>query len=447
MMVFILKITIELIKLIKNIKGDSVWAFLGKVGAGVFQMFISMMLARLLLPVDFGKFQVVYGLIMVGGLLGSFGMPWVIVRLVAEGIARQEAAQSYLAAIKVLTIVALSSCTFAVLFLVFGGSAIQLAFDINVTNLVIYIAILILTVSFMQVIPECFRGMRDIRLASIFSGVATNGLFMLVLFLYYIFFDEASLKVVVVVFFISSLVASIAALLFLFQKLKRIRNINVVGNNSTSGIIKAALPLLGVSILLFVITQADVWLVASLISTEVAAYYAASSRLVFLLTVPAMVANSVIKPIVSDYWVNGRLTALESLLRKTANLTFVISLIPCLILVFYSEEVLHHLYGDYYAKGAGVIKVLATGHMLLLLSGPYSTLLVMTGNQVFLFYSYFLGAIVFLFFSLVLYGFFSEIGIAISVVISTVTIQAFLWVVAKKKCSIKAYVFIGNPFQ
>ncbi len=419
---------------------DSIWAFGAKIGTGISQVFVGIMLTRILTPNDFGVFQVVLRVIVFCAILGSSGMGWVVVRLVAEGITHGNPEQCYHIAKKVFQLVLFLSGLLAILNIFFGEKLISSLFHISIDGSSYILALLIIAAAFQQIIPECFRGLHDIHFASLFSGLATNMLFLCVLIFVWLVFEETSFIRVLELFTLTSCFVVSVSSFFLRKKLCGIKQKDHHGQESYLDILKISLPLLCSTLLLFFISQADVWIVASFFATEVAAYYAAASRLIIILTVPLMIANAVIKPIVTDLWIKKKKERLESLLRNVASITFVISIFPAIVFVFWPDAVLGFLYGSFYRNGDGVMKILTIGQLMTVALGPCSVLLVMTGRQVYLLLSTCIGSSIFITATFVLYKIMGHTGIAMSVVIGTVAIQGLATYYCWRKLGIKTYI-------
>lgn len=428
------------LKISNRLKSDTLWAFSAKIGTGVAQILVGMVLARILSPEEFGQYQVVQRVILFGSILGSLGMGWVIVRLVAEGLARNLPTQSYHSAKKILQITAICSAALAFFFWLFGNNLIQNTFDISISGITFIISLSLIIASFQTLIPECFRGLHDIRFASLFSGLAINSIFLILLVLVWFIYKKSSFISVVNIYFGASLIIVLFSGFILKNKLSKLDMSLESPQESYLDIVKIATPIFISTILFFIISQADVWLVAAYISNESAAVYAAASRLVFVLTVPLMVANAVIKPVVSEHWIKGEKIELEKLLRKVANITLLMSLIPSIILIVWGDWVLGMLFGDFYSKGSPILLVLILGQFIVLISGPCSVLIVMANRQKVLLKCALFGTIVFITFSIFLVKPYAELGVAFSVILGISISQLMLVYDSWKTLGIKTYI-------
>lgn len=406
---------------------QGLWVFGAKVGTGILQVIIGVVLARILSPIDFGVFQILSRVIVAGGIVGAFGMDWTSVRLIAEGIAKNRPDQSYIVVVRVLTLVLTISLLVGCAWIFFGDILVMSFFGISMDSYKVVIGFGIVAAALQSVIPECFRGFHEIRYSSIFSGLATNSLFLLGLLVSSIFITELSIQICLWLFILGLTLAIAASGWRLVFLARSFRIAEAKADTSIAEMLKISTPILLTTILIFITTQADVWFVAAYVTPEASAYYAAASRLIFILTVPLMVANAVIKPIVVKLWASGERGRLERMLKKVANITFLVSLIPSIFILVWPELILSTFYGHFYVQGASVMRVLALGQVLILMFGPCSVLIVMVGRQSKLLFATLLGSILFCILSLLLINKMGELGIAISVVLGALVTQALIF--------------------
>ena len=423
----------------KKLVGDTAWAFGAKVGAGGGQILIGILLAKILSPNDFGQFQVVQRIILFASVLGSLGLGWVAARLVAESVAKSELQEGFWAARKIIAIVFSTAASLGILVTLFGNWISTLIFDFSLSGVAFIVGLTIVAASIQQIVPECFRGLHEIRFASIFSGLAINISFLVVVSLIWIASSKTGFSEALMAYSVASVFVVCVSSFLLYKHFGNIARESIGGGLGYFEIIKIGAPLLGSTLLLFVVTQADVWLVAALISNESAAYYAAASRLVFILTLPLMVANAVIKPIVSSMWLLREKERLQVFLRKTAILTMAATLVPTILVVFWPEDILRILFGDWYVQGSFVLQVLAMGQLAVVAFGPCAVLIVMAGKQSELLAGSFVGVFVFL---IGVYVFFplGAAGVAMGAVAGLVASQGYVMYICWRQLGIKTYI-------
>lgn len=419
---------------------DGAWAFSAKILTGIAQIAVSAILARLLNVEAFGQFQALQRVVIAGSILGSFGLATVSVRKVAEGLALGKPGQSYAAVREIGRVVLVAGCLVAAILLVSGGYLIpEIAGHVS-SEALLLVALLIIFASLQQVVPEFFRGLHDIRYSSLFSGAATNMMLLSALLVCWWAGVRISLDHALLLYGTASVVAVAAAIVVL---LKMIRPYRAEGRvrQGVQEILQAGRPMMLSLLTLFVVKQADVWIVASLVSLEAAAYYAAVSRMIFVLTVPLMVANAVIKPLVTKYLVQGNTSAMQTLVAKVARGTFVIGLILALAMMFWSQDLLALLFGEKYRAGSEVLRILAGAQLATLLFGPCAVVLSMAGKEKHILRSTLAGAFAFVASATLLLPSFAENAVAIAVLIGTVVSQGSMMIGCVRFLGVRTDIF------
>jgi O-antigen/teichoic acid export membrane protein len=104
-------------------------------------------------------------------------------------------------------------------------------------------------------------------------------------------------------------------------------------------------------------------------------------KLVTLMSIPSLLYGQVVSAFISELYTQGRRALLERMLRSVANLTTAVTGIFAVILLFWGEEVLGLVYGDYYRTGNLVLALLVIAQLINVVTGPCGQLLLMTGFQ------------------------------------------------------------------
>lgn len=409
----------------KRLLGDGTWAFSAKLLTGVAQILVAAVLARMLTVEEFGQFQSLQRVVMLGGILGSFGLAMVAVRKVAKGIARGQVDYSYAAIRDISRTILLVSLLLALLVLLFGRPFIEMvAGEISQGSLVL-LSVLVVVAAFQQILPEFFRGLHDIRFSSLFSGASSNSILLLAVAAAMASGATLGLFDALLIYCCSFFLAVCMAAIVL---IKMVRRWNVCSQLylPTKKILVSGKPMLFSLLILFVVKQADVWLVASFVSLEVAAYYAAVSRMIFVLTVPLMVANAVIKPMLAKQLVEQNVSEAQQLTTLVTRGTFVVGLLPALIMFIWPQEILGLIFGDYYRAGDDVLRILACAQVITLFFGPCSAVLAMAGKETSIFRATLAGAGVFIVTVTLLLPSFQELAVAWAVLVGILFNQGLM---------------------
>lgn len=364
----------------KLLKGGA-WAFAGKVVTALSVLAANALLARLLTPEDMGAYFLTFSLVSIAALVAQLGLSQAIVRLVAESMGTERHGRARKSVALALRTTAVGVLVVACL-LAFGvGQWIseQLFKSIMMSQLMGLAAVWVMIISFQTLMAEVYRGFHDIRLATIFGGL-TMAVISMVLFLgLWIIQGKSDLEQVVILTLVGGVSSVLLSSVLLWNKLKELP---VAKSTITlSEVLKISYPLWITSLGLFVLTQVDLWVLGIFSSSENVAVYGAAARIVALVTMPLLIVNSVVPPLIAEMYAQGKIEALEKTLRKVATLTGIPSLIVLGVLVLFGGSILELLFGEYYKPGAIVLVILSVGQLANVWAGSCGLTLMLTGHQ------------------------------------------------------------------
>jgi len=168
----------------KGLRGETLWAFAAKVGTGVFQFAMSILLVRMMSVSAFGFYEFAFRTLGFLLVVSNLGLTWKTLML-ASAAERDSypALGSDVSAILKLTL--LWSAALSAGFVMFLNGSGDVVFDASpATILALFLIMPALTL--LLVVSETFRGLRNIREASIFSGLFSNGVALAALVLLYV---------------------------------------------------------------------------------------------------------------------------------------------------------------------------------------------------------------------------------------------------------------------
>lgn len=363
------------------------WALGGLVITAVTGLVVNVLLARLLNPEELGAYFIIVSLISVATLLAQLGMNYTVVRLVAESLGKGQLRLARIAVLSVLRYGALGAFVVAgILNLGLGQWLAHRIFNSTlIGEMVGLAAVWVVVATFQNLMAESFRGFHDIRLASIFGGSVSFGgpftiaISTIILALLWVIKGHSNLAQVLISFIVAGFISALIAGLWLGGKLRFMEG---DGNLQTREIWAMAWPLLITNLTLFVITQADIWVLGSFRSQEEVAIYGAAFRLAMLVSMPLIIVNAVMPPLIADMYAQGKRAELERTLRMTATLSGIPALMVVLIFAAFGSPILELVYGGYYREGAVVLALISIGQLVNVWAGSCGFTLIMTGNQV-----------------------------------------------------------------
>ena len=400
----------------KLLKGGA-WALLGRMLAAFSLLALNAVLARMLSPEDMGVYFLTFSIVSFGAIIAQLGLPKVAVRFVAGAIEHEQYADvkfmvHWSIIGNVLGVAALSLFLFSS-----WGDYLVSAFlhRDGKLSLIIWIVLWIFALSLLQLLAEVFRGFHDLRLASLFGGAISGSLTLFITGVWWFMYGDANIQQAIMLSVFGWISAVFLSLFFVIKRVKRL-----VGSRKKQTVkldLKkvsiAAWPLWLSDILLFVLLQADLWIVGLYCSSSDTALYGAAARFMILVALPLMLVNAVVQPMIAAAFAKGDLSKLEPMLRATATLASFMAMIALLVLGFYGDWMLGIVFGEFYSDAYWVMIILTVGKLGSAVAGSCGGVLMMTGNQKMLLETSFWSCLLMLILSILVVESYGVIGVSI----------------------------------
>lgn len=412
------------------------WVISGKGFSMIVGIAISAYLTRVLSPNDMGAYFLTFSLVTTAAAFGQFGLPQTSTRLIAESMGMNNSKRTKFVISYSLKVGVIIS-SFVALILVAGvGKWIVEHWQFeNMHAIIVPTSILVIIFSLRAIVGEIFRGFHDIRLATIFSGLASDTILVVCLLIIWMLKISVSLEqIITLLVVIGGISLSISILILI----KRVNNLEIQGQNDLTGtkILTISWPLLITSFTFIILTQADLWILGVYSSQEDVALYGAVLRLVTKISMPLLLVSAILPPMISEMHAQNKHIELEKMLRTTATIAGWPAILILLIIVVFSRPILENLYGDFYGDGALILAVLCIGQLVNIWSGSCGLVLIMTGFQKTVMYiSLFSGMFMILGLLLVVNRF-GLLSVAIVASLSVVVRNILMVVLAYKKTGI-----------
>lgn len=429
------------------LKGGS-WAFVGKIITALTGLTINVLLTRLLSPDDMGAYFLLLSLTSFFATVAQFGLTNTIVKLVAEAIGTNQPNKARLA-IR-LTVRLLGIGLLIVIYLLAYGFGAWLAEHLLhstvIAQLVGLSAIWVTIVASQQLIAEIYRGFHDIKLATIFGGLTTSFFAMLLFLIVWIYQVQSNLQEVIFLTLIAGTSSVIISSLILWHKISKLA-MPKGDELKTSDITTIASPLWITNLMLFALAQADIWMMGLFCSPEQIAIYGATARMMTLVTMPLMIINSVVPPIIAEMHAQKKLHELEEKLRMVATLSGFPSIFAIAVFGFYADSILALLFGEYYRAGGTILIILGFGQLINVWAGSCGQVLMLTGHQkTMMLITLFCGFITVIM-AWFLVKFYQGIGVAIAGAIGMALQNFLMLLLVKNKLGIWTHVNLKNIKQ
>jgi O-antigen/teichoic acid export membrane protein len=195
---------------------------------------------------------------------------------------------------------------------------------------------------------------------------------------------HSNLKQVITLFIIASTISIMVGGVNLWRLCRRVcQNGDSPGNESgMEHILSISWPMWITNLLLFVLAQADLWVLGIFHVEGGVALYGAGSRLAILILTPLLIINAVIPPHVAELHTKKRKAEFEQIMRSTATISGIIGFFLFILLGIFGKPILGIIFGEYYRNAATVLLLLSFGQFVTVWAGSCGIALMMTGHQI-----------------------------------------------------------------
>jgi len=439
----------------RRLLSGSTWALGGKIGAAAIGIVTSGLLGHMLSKQDFGTYLLVFSIISVGAVIGSLGLPKTVLRFVAESMSLDKPGRARRAISTALALgVAGAIVTSLAYYFVFGDLVGKYFFHSEALVAVIGLTTGWMAISVMQeIIAESFRGFHDIRMATLFGGLATGGksagLIMRVLLLGGLMLlwatsGHTDLRTVMIISVGSGAASAFLSVLFLRKKVSPLSTQGEEDPVSAGEELRDAFPILIISLTSFVLlSAADLWILGHFGTKDQVALYGAASRLVTLIAMPLLMTNLVLPPIIAEMYAQGRTGQLERTLRTFSTLSGIPSLLFLIVFMVLGGPIMGLVYGSDYSSAAIILVLLSAGKLAAVWAGSCGAVLQFTGHQGSMLRINLLTSPLFVIGALLVVRDYGPIGVASMTAAITVVQNAALVLVARKKTGMWTHVSLS----
>lgn len=398
---------------------------------------LNALLARLLTLEEMGAYFLAISIITLSVSLGQLGLPQVVVRFVAESMSIGMSGRAKQTVQKAIFLSLLGGAVVALMLYCWIGDlfAISLFHSEGIRSIIALISLSILIISVQGVVTETYRGFHDIRSASLVGSVLTPIISVLILSLLWISLEHSNLKQIFVITVVSSAVALVISGVVLIRRISREQG---CGSVIYRELLSAGWPLCLVQIMIFIATQADLWIVGTFLVHRDAAIYGAVQKLLLLMTMTHSLIVAVAQSSVAELYVKGEKQKLQCMLQGMAFAACVPSGMLLLFFAFFGGETLRLVFGEFYYAGGSLLLVLSIGQYISMLLGPADMLLAMTGFQKQLMLVFVLMSMVRILLAIFLIRQYGLMGVALGWSIGAVIQSYLIWRMGIKYVGVKS---------
>ncbi len=375
----------------KRLVEGGVWAFSAKAGSGFLTIALTALVTRILPPKDVSLFFLSFSAIAILSLLARFGLDQLGIKLIGKGLVANELQAVKLLTIRILILVGSLTVIWSVVtFLTFDYFSVRFFSQYNISHLFEKLFIVWLIVTTIQIMfSEIFRSFQRIGYASIFAGGTAFGGFSAGLLAMPIILSLYFLQVEVSLELLLSVIIAATSVFLIIEVVLIIRMLQFKGkNNECSNTVCGTTykDLLSRGIYFFVIhlslislVHADILILGFYRPAEEVAIYAATTRLVKLVSMSLIVIYEVVAPVIVELNFENKKEQLQRVLRLAATIAAIPTSLVLIFFIFKSSEVLGYLFGEYYKEGVNIAIILSVGQLVNVWSGLSNDTLSITG--------------------------------------------------------------------
>jgi len=416
------------------------WVLLFRSLGALLTFFSLLLIARMYGANEYGLFSLGLTLMTVLSVFVRFGLDNVVLKRVASlNDLKPELSEGYI--VSALKIVFLSSLLVTFFFFFWAESISIDIFDKpGLISVLQSFSFLILPLSLVFIFAEYNKAVLKPVFSSFWQVVFPPVLFLCLFFLSIFMGYEISLEQIVQVW-VTGFVVS--CLVFLMRKKPALgafykKTINWID------LLKQGFPMVMVSSGALVLAWSDVIILGILGASEDVGVYSAASRVVMVTALLLIAINAITAPKYSKLYSEKKIDELERIAKMSTRILTLLVLIPTLMLLFFSEEIMG-LFGKEFQVGAILLATLAVGQFVNVSCGSVGYLLTMTGKEKKLSQIMLCTAVVNILLSIFLYYLFGVWGVALATA-SSIILWNF-WAVYEVKKHLGFFTFPTMRFK
>jgi O-antigen/teichoic acid export membrane protein len=351
----------------------------------------NLLLARYLAPSEYGAFFVASSTLIILATFATVGMDQIVVRLAAAAKGNSEFLRARAVVKQCVAVVfagvAVTGIVFSMLSPWLFTTVIRMPM---LASLTIPLLLWLFFSSIQRQLAESFRGLGDIRCATLFGGLRNNGIYTAIIMLIGAGLLAATgsmnLRNLCYMAALCSLIVVVIAARNLWRSLTLLRQAASLGfrlysNDRLSYIIREAWPLWVAVLVITLRMQSMSWFGSAFDTAEHVALLGVAQRFVLLLTMPLIVISAVLPPIISELYTRGETDRLERVVRSLSGIVSLPCVVLLVVLVVFGPYLLGQLFGEFYRDAYLPLVALCAGQLANITTGAWYIVLPMTGKN------------------------------------------------------------------
>jgi O-antigen/teichoic acid export membrane protein len=373
----------------QSLVAGGMWTAGGRLIAIVAAFVLNLVLARSLTPGDYGVYFVVMSTMIILATVGTLGMDRIAVRFVATHKAMGDWS-GVRAVIRrcLMTVIAATAVLCVVFYFLipwFFTHVVKMPAAIALSGLML---LWLFFSTLQRQLAEIFRGLNDMRGATLFGGFRNNGILISLVTCSTLLILWASGAMSLVAAFTTTVCASLLVVVVaawtLWRRLRTVdgqpqSTIPSSGEWSTRRVLFEGWPLWLASLIAVMRVQSNGWFAAGFDSAENVALFAIAERFVLLMTAPLTIVNLLLPPVVAELYARGENKRMERVVQAVGGLASLPCIAILLLIVLAGRQTLGALFGAHYEAAYPILVILCVGQIANMVTGSWQIVLPMTG--------------------------------------------------------------------
>lgn len=398
------------------VKGGSV-VFIGSIlGAGL-DFLIKIVIARFWGPTGYGLINLGLSILMLAAVFSLFGLETGIARFVSFYAGNKEF-EKVKGTIFAGTKIALffSIILGCLIFLFSRQLSISCFHESDLIPIIKIFAFALPFVALSKVLLSALRGFKCMKYLVYCRNLFGKGVILFVL----IFFHGCGIINVAFAYFLGFIF--MCTLGFYYLKLsfpglidKRLKKIS-----TKKELLSFSWPVIAASSIAEIRRKTDIFLLAYFLSTSQVGLYSAAFPIATLLAIPICSFDTILLPVASDLYSQGKINEIRHLYTVTAKWLFYFAFPLFLVFFFLPENILLFLFGVQYINASTSLKILSIGYIGVILIAPRNQIILAMGRSKIIFLLAGIGAGSNVILNLILIPYFGINGAALATSISLI---------------------------
>jgi len=349
-----------------------------RVGGVALFFGLTLFLTNKFLSEEVGQYDFSRSILIFLGAVCVFGMHQSV--LYYSGLLKTRNALPYLKVIyrKMLSLVAVIALVFVLLSLVVSPDVLNGFFDKPVYGLVQKTVFALLFYATTMLNIDVLRAIDKVYLSEIFRNLLRYVPFFAGIL---VIFYTSNTQYLVEVFLLNFVFLALVSTAYIFFYFAGKQVVSKGADIGTKSILKRSGPM-AISAVVYILMQSvDVLLLGKYTDFSQVAFYSVTVKLTMLINLVLSSVNSVYAPTFSELYSGGRMDELRDAIKKATRLIFVLTF-PAIVLLFLLSGIVLDFFGPDYTVAKTALYILLAGQIVNTFCGSAGIYMNMTGKQV-----------------------------------------------------------------